>query len=97
MTNQELEHPNPESILQLGLGFWASKTLLSAIELGVFTRLAKGPATARELGEALHLHPRAWYDFFDALVSLRLLERDGDGERAVSRNTAATAAFLDRG
>jgi predicted O-methyltransferase YrrM len=83
-------------ILEIGLGFWASKTLLSAVELGVFTRLAKGPATARELAEALHLHPRGWYDFLDALVSLRLLERDGDGERAVYRNTAATAAFLDR-
>jgi hypothetical protein len=86
---------DPSHILEIGMGFWASKTLLSAVELGVFTRLAKGPATAPELGEALHLHPRAWYDFLDALVSLRLLERDGDGERARYRNTAATAAFLD--
>ena len=31
----------PESIMQLGLGFWGSKTLLSAIELGLFTELAK--------------------------------------------------------
>jgi hypothetical protein len=27
----------PESIMQLGLGFWASKALLSAVELGLFT------------------------------------------------------------
>jgi len=33
----------PESIMQLGLGFWGSKTLLSAIELGLFTELAKAP------------------------------------------------------
>src|SRR5690348_13918753 len=91
-----IEALEPSHILEIGLGFWASKTLLSAVELGVFTRLAKGPATARELGDALHLHPRAWYDFLDTLVALRLLERDGDGERALYRNTPATAAFLDR-
>jgi hypothetical protein len=88
--------PDPSRILDVGLGFWASKALLSAVELGVFTRLAKGPATAGELGEALQLHPRAWRDFFDALVALRFLERDGDGERAVYRNTPETDAFLDR-
>ncbi|MBH0185543.1 MAG: cation:dicarboxylase symporter family transporter [Nitrospira sp.] len=32
----------PAKILQLGTGFWGSKTLLSAIELGVFTELGKG-------------------------------------------------------
>ncbi len=30
----------PDKILQVGLGFWGSKTLLSAIELGVFTELS---------------------------------------------------------
>jgi hypothetical protein len=33
----------PDKIRQLGVGFWSSKTFLSAIELGVFTELAKGP------------------------------------------------------
>jgi hypothetical protein len=27
----------PDRILQLGLGFWGPKVLLSAVELGVFT------------------------------------------------------------
>src|SRR4051794_23931844 len=31
----------PDKILQLGSAFWGSKTLLSAIELGLFTRLAQ--------------------------------------------------------
>ncbi len=31
----------PEPLLQLGLGFMASKTLLSAVELGIFTALAE--------------------------------------------------------
>jgi len=39
--------PSPERILQLGLAFWGSKTLLSAIELGVFSELAGGPASAQ--------------------------------------------------
>ena len=34
----------PERILQLGFGFWGPKVFLSAIELGVFTRLARGQA-----------------------------------------------------
>jgi hypothetical protein len=37
------EDLSPEPILQLGMAFWGSKTLLSAVELGVFTALANGP------------------------------------------------------
>jgi hypothetical protein len=33
---------NPAQILQTGMPFWASKTLLSAVELGLFTELARG-------------------------------------------------------
>lgn len=83
---------SPETILQLGLGFWASKTLLSAVELGVFTELAGGPLSGEELSGRLALHPRAWRDFFDALVALGMLSRDG----AMYANTPETALFLDR-
>lgn len=82
----------PEGIIQLGLAFWGSKTLLSAIELSVFTELAQAPLSARELTERLKLHSRGARDFFDALVSLRMLERNGDQYR----NTPATDLFLDR-
>ena len=68
----------PDAILQLGLGFWASKTLLSAIELGLFTQLAKSPLDARTLAERLGLHQRSARDFFDALVALHMLRRNGD-------------------
>jgi hypothetical protein len=85
--------PTPEAILQLGLGFWGSKTLLSAVELGVFSELARGgPREADALRDALGLHPRSARDFFDALVALAMLERD-DG---VYRNSPATELFLDR-
>ena len=66
----------PANIMQLGMGFMASKTLLSAIELGVFTQLSNGPRSAEELTASLGLHQRAARDFFDALVSLGMLERE---------------------
>lgn len=87
---------SPSRIMEVGLGFWPSKILLSAVELGLFTKLGSGSMTGRELQEALGLSPRANPDFFDALVALRFLERDGDGPEGRYRNTEETAVFLDR-
>lgn len=83
--------------MQIGAGFWASKTLLSGVELGLFTQLGDaGAMTGEEIGERLGLHPRAIYDFLDALVALGLLEREGDGPSGSYRNTAETALFLNK-
>ena len=82
-----------ERILQLGLGFWGSKTLLSAVELGLFTELAKGPLDANVLTKRLTLHQRSARDFFDALVALGMLRRTGTRYA----NTPETSLFLDRG
>lgn len=84
--------PNPEQLLRLGFGFWASRTLLSAVELGVFSALARAPADLAALGQQLGLHPRAARDFLDALVSLQLLQREG----GVYRNSPECELFLDR-
>lgn len=89
--------PSPEHILQVGLGFWASKTLLSAVELQLFTALGSSSMTAQELGAQIELHERSRSDFLDALVSLGLLTRDGDGPDARYANTVDTATFLDQG
>jgi len=67
------EQTGPEAIMQLGMGFWASKALLSAIELEVFTELAKHPEGLESLSERLGLHPRSAHDFLDALVALGML------------------------
>lgn len=83
---------DPGHIMQLGLGFWSSKVVLSAVELGVFTELARGPQEGEALGQALGLHPRGAADFLDALVALGMLARDG-GHYA---NTPACDLFLDR-
>jgi len=84
--------PSPEHILQVGLGFWASKTLLSAVEMGVFTELAKRPEDLDTLRGRLGLHPRAAHDFLDALAALGFLRRV-DGKY---QNTPATDLYLDR-
>jgi precorrin-6B methylase 2 len=84
--------PSADAIFRLGLGFWASRTLLSAVELGLFTGLADGPATLHDLRRRFGLHERSARDFLDALVALNMLERRED----IYANTPETGTFLDR-
>jgi hypothetical protein len=84
--------PDIGHILQIGLGFWASKALLSAVEMELFTELAKHPEDLEAIQGRLGLHPRSARDFLDALVSLGLIER----EHGKYRNTPATDLFLDK-
>jgi hypothetical protein len=87
-----MNEPQPDRILQVGLGFWASKALLSAVEMELFTELAKHPEDLETLQARLNLHPRSARDFLDALVSLKFLERR-DGRYY---NTPSTEFFLDK-
>jgi predicted O-methyltransferase YrrM len=87
---------DPAHIMQVGMGFWASKTVLSAVELELFTELGAGALTGEEIGELLGLHPRAIYDFLDALVALGFLERNGEGSDGRYENSADGAVFLDK-
>ncbi|MDX3117006.1 MULTISPECIES: methyltransferase [Streptomyces] len=81
-----------QSVMDIASGFWRARALFSAVELGLFTHLAEGPATQEEIERSLGLHPSAAADFLDALVSLGLLDRE-DGRYA---NSAAAARYLDR-
>ena len=84
--------PTPTNIMQVGLGFWASKTLLSAVEMEVFTELAKHPEDLETLQGRLGLHLRSAHDFLDALVALGFLQKiDG-----LYHNTPETDLYLDR-
>src|SRR4051794_15401367 len=84
----------PDRILQLGTAFWGSKALLSAVELGLFTELAKdGPLSAEALRARLNLHERSARDFLDTLVALGMLERGEDGRYA---NAPEADLYLDR-
>jgi hypothetical protein len=82
----------PDAIMQLGFGYWGSKTLLSAVELGLFTELASGPLALDEIRGRLGLHERSARDFLDALVALGMLQRD----QGRYSNTPATNLYLDR-
>ena len=78
--------------MQLAFGYWGSKTLLSAVELGVFTELAKEPLTLEAIRARLGLHERGARDFLDALVALGMLQR----QQGIYSNTPATDLYLDR-
>ena len=88
--------PDPGQILQTAFAFWSSKVLLTAVEFGLFTQLGQRRATGDELGRELGLHPRGIRDFFDALVAMKFLEREGDGTSAKYSNTPEGALYLDR-
>lgn len=85
-------NPTPDALLQLGLGFWGSKALLAAVELGLFTALAEHPHSEQELTDRLGLQRRGTRDWLDALVSLGVLDRAGD----TYANTSESDTFLDR-
>jgi hypothetical protein len=87
---------DPGRILQTAFAFWSSKVLLTAVEFALFTKLGKRRITGAELGAELCLHPRSISDFFDALVAMKFLDREGDGATAKYFNTPAGALYLDR-
>lgn len=82
-------------IFELGEGFMASKAVLSAVELELFTVLGAEAMTGRQIGDKLGLHPRVIPDFPDTLVALGMLDRD-DEPAGRYRATAETAAYPDK-
>ena len=87
---------DPSPILQTAFAFWSSKVLLTAVEFGVFTQLGQRRVTGVELGGELGLHARGIGDFFDALVAMKFLEREGEGPSAKYYNTPESDLYLDR-
>lgn len=86
---------DPSKIMQIGMGFSASKTLLTAVSMGLFTLLGKGPLTGEEVRAELGLHERSVYDFLDSLLSLDFLKREGNGPAGSYSNSEDTGLFLD--
>lgn len=89
-------HVDPSRIMQIGSGFFATKTLLSAVELGLFTSLAREPKSGKAIERELGLNPRATADFLDALVALGFLQRDGKSLDGSYANAADVDLFLDK-
>ncbi len=91
--------PSPESIMQIGTGFWGSKILLAAVKFRLFTSLAdKKAMTAQQIKSMLNLKctDRNVYDFLDALTAFGFLNRDGLLETAQYSNSKNTDFFLDK-
>lgn len=88
--------PTPDRILQAAFGFRASKTLASAIELGLFTELGKGPRSVPQLCRALGAEKDTLADLLDGLVTLGFLNREGNNDGALFMNTRESGHFLDR-
>src|ERR1041384_3581367 len=91
MNQQPLD---PSSILQTAFAFWNAKVLLTAVEMGLFTKLGERRITGTKLGAELGLHPRAISDFLDVLVAMKFLDRQGTGPHAKYFNTPDATLFL---
>src|SRR5688572_16545456 len=89
------EKIDPSAILQTSFAFWSSKVLLTAVEMGLFTKLGTRRLTGTELGAALGIHPRGIWDFLDSLVAMKFLDREGAGPEAHYFNTPTGAMYLD--
>lgn len=87
---------DPSKIMQTGMGFWASKTLLTAINMELFSHLAEGELSGEDIQSKLGLHDRVLYDFLDTLVALGFLERSGLKETALYGNAEDANLFLDK-
>jgi hypothetical protein len=92
------QQPNPSKIMQIGMGYWATKALLAAVKFSLFTKLAGTQLSGKEIKQQLSLGTtdRHVYDWLDTLVSLGFLEREGVMETSVYRNSTDTEIFLDR-
>jgi hypothetical protein len=90
MTPQRLSPDDPQEILDVANRFAEAQGLLAAVELGLFTALHGGGATADELCGRLGLDPQPTADFLHLLIALGLVEKDGEK----FRNSEAAERFL---
>jgi SAM-dependent methyltransferase len=80
----------PETIFQVANGFMAAKHLFVANEVGLFERLAEGPATLDELTQRIGVPRRTTRIVADAMTALGFVERSGERYQ----NGPVVAAFL---
>jgi acetylserotonin N-methyltransferase len=83
-------HGDPAGILDLIQAFRRSKTMFTAVRLGVFDKLEDNPGTAAGLARDLNVNPGALQRLLNGCVSLNLLRRDGDDYH----NTPAASRYL---
>jgi acetylserotonin O-methyltransferase len=84
--------PQAQTVLDLIEAFRRSKVMFTAVQLGIFDRLAIGPASCAALALQLSLDRPALSRLLDGCVSLGLLEHGVD----VYSNTNTAARFLTK-
>ena len=80
------------AVSSVAYGFMGSQALFAALEIGLFSELESGPASAAELSHRLHLDARPVLALLEACAATELLERDGERYR----NSAAASRYLVR-
>jgi hypothetical protein len=93
---QTTQKVDPSHIMQIGMGFWASKALLTAVKLDLFTLLATRPLSAKEIKHEKCLNQRGLFDFLDTLTALGFLQKSGNKSTAIYSNSADSDLFLDK-
>jgi acetylserotonin O-methyltransferase len=87
---EDVSSPDPTIVLHLLEAFRRSKTMFTAVALGVFDSLESRPATAATLAGALEVNCDALERLLDACVGLQLLVRQGD----LYANTPTASTYL---
>ncbi|MFD6159919.1 methyltransferase [Nocardia sp. NPDC060256] len=84
----------PTGLMELATNFWKAKTLAAAVELGIFTLLARtGPLSTAEIAHEAGIKMRPADMFLASCAALGLLvEKDGEYD-----NSATAAQFLVQG
>jgi hypothetical protein len=97
-TSSSEKHISPADIMQVGMGFWPSKILLTAVQDELFTRLAQRKLSLTEIKDQLgwQCTNRHAADFLDTLVALNFLNREGISDSSVYSNAEETDFFLDK-
>ncbi len=85
--------PDPGPLMAMATSYWGSQTLFAAVALGVFARLAQGPASIEQVAAATGTRPRPTGLLLKALAALGLVRRQGE----LFANTPVAAAFLAPG
>lgn len=81
---------HPEIVLDLIEAFRRSKTMFTAVSLGVFDLLHETPSTASKLAERTKTTPEALERLLDGCVGLGLLQK----EQGMYRNTPTAETYL---
>jgi DNA-binding IclR family transcriptional regulator len=90
-----MECPAPGPIGACGEHPQAARTLLLAVDHGLFDELGKGPRSAAQLQKRLGLDAGVQSGVLQTLLAWGLIERDGEGEHALYLATRECTRYLD--